>query len=63
MTNPATESSIPYQDTLRGYPGAGNATALPLEGRHYSCRASSGGSVVLVNQTTEPIASLDVAQG
>jgi hypothetical protein len=33
----------------------------PPEARHYSCRSSGGGPVVLVDQTTEPIASLDLA--
>jgi len=31
------------------------------EGRHYSCRASGGGSVVLVDETAEPVAAADLA--
>jgi CubicO group peptidase (beta-lactamase class C family) len=31
------------------------------EGRHYSCRASSGGSVVLMDETAEPVAAADFA--
>jgi hypothetical protein len=31
------------------------------EGGHYSCRASSGGSVVLVDEAAEPVATADLA--
>jgi len=31
------------------------------EGRHYSCRASRGGSVVLVDEATEPVAAADLS--
>ncbi len=30
------------------------------EGRHYSCRASGGGSVVLVDEASEPVAPVDL---
>src|SRR6266536_6306651 len=30
------------------------------EGRHYSCRASGGGSVVLVDEASEPVAPADL---
>ena len=29
------------------------------EGRHYSCRVSSGGSVVLVNEPAESVVAVD----
>src|SRR6266496_650333 len=32
-----------------------------LEGRHYSCRASCGGSVILVDQAAESVAAADFA--
>jgi hypothetical protein len=32
---------------------------LSLEGRHFSCRASSGGSVVLVDEPAEPVVAVD----
>src|SRR6266540_1406837 len=32
------------------------------EGRHYSCRLSGGGSVVLVDEAAEPIATADAAR-
>src|SRR5207253_5347717 len=36
--------------------------AEPLrEGRHYSCRCSCGGSVVLVDDASEPVAAVDLA--
>jgi hypothetical protein len=39
-----------------------SATHLLLrEGRHYSCRASGGGSVVLVDEAAEPVAAPDLA--
>jgi hypothetical protein len=31
------------------------------EGRHYSCRSSSGRSVVLVDEAAEPVAAADLA--
>src|SRR5207247_10676062 len=31
------------------------------EGRHYSCRVSCGGSVVLVDEAAEPVATADLA--
>ncbi len=31
------------------------------EGRHYSCRLSCGGSVVLVDEATEAVAAVDLA--
>jgi hypothetical protein len=34
---------------------------LTPEGRHYSCRASSGYSVVLVDEAAEPVAAPDFA--
>jgi hypothetical protein len=43
--------------------GADPPTGLWGEGRHYSCRASSGGSVVLVNEAAEPVAAADVVLG
>src|SRR5204863_9112033 len=33
------------------------------EGRHYLCRVSCGGSVVLVDETTEAVATADLALG
>lgn len=33
------------------------------EGRHYSCRVSGGGSVVLVDEAAEPVAAADFALG
>ena len=34
---------------------------IRLEGRHYSCRVSGGGSVVLVDEATEAVAAVDLA--
>jgi len=34
---------------------------LRREGCHYSCRGSCGGSVVLVDEATEPVAAVDLA--
>jgi hypothetical protein len=31
------------------------------EGRHYSCRCSCGGAVVLVDEAAEPVAAVDLA--
>ena len=33
------------------------------EGRHYSCRGSCGGSVVLVDEAAEAVATADLAFG
>jgi hypothetical protein len=33
------------------------------EGRHYGCRGSCGGSVVLVEDAAEPVAAVDFAAG
>src|SRR5437879_6195788 len=35
--------------------------STPGEGRHYSCRVSCGGSVVLVDESAEPVATVDLA--
>jgi hypothetical protein len=35
-------------------------SAINPEGRHYSCRASRGGSVVLVDEASEPVAPVDL---
>jgi hypothetical protein len=38
----------------------GTPRPSPPERRHYSCRGSCGGSVVLVDEATEPVATVDV---
>jgi hypothetical protein len=43
--------------------GGATPTALCPEGRHYSCRASCGGLVVLVDEAAEPVAAADFALG
>src|SRR5947208_14562991 len=46
---------MPRGLTLRGL-----SAAVEREGRHYSCRCSCGGSVVLVDEATEPVAAVDL---
>jgi hypothetical protein len=45
-----------------GVDGLGGDVVTP-EGRHYSCRVSGGGSVVLVDEAAESVAATDLADG
>lgn len=62
----ASATATPRTTTRRAYSGiarilaAGGSTRR--EGRHYWCRVSGGGSVVLVDEAAEPVAAADRAR-